>query len=93
MKAQDVIDAVCELNDQYYDQSKEYQEHTPFVVTCTGYQIVVKFFGIRIWDDDNNDMDWDETGNEYRHTIKEWLIIKSQKLQQTGIFKFKPKTT
>ncbi len=91
MKAQEVIDAVIDLNNQYYDRSNEYQVYTPFVVTCTGYQIVVKFFGVHIWDDDNNDMEWNESGNEYKNSIKEWLVIKARQLQETGIFKFKPK--
>ena len=60
MKMREVIDAVAELNAQYYDSNKRYQKYTPFVATCTGYQIVVEFFGIHIWDDDNNVMEWDD---------------------------------
>ena len=89
MKIQEVIDAIDDLNNQYYEHSSKFEEHCPFVATCTGYQIMVKFFGLYIWDLDNDDREFDFGSNCPSIPIKEHLVRKATKLQNTGILSFK----
>ena len=75
MIEQEVIDAIYELNSQYYEHNNKFDIVCPFVAICTGYQTIVKFFDIPIWNSDDDDREFNNTSNEYT-PISSYLIKK-----------------
>ena len=88
----EIIDAIYELNSQYYEHNNKFDIVCPFVAICTGYQTIVKFFDIPIWNSDDDDREFNKTSNEYT-PISSHLIKKAKELQKLGIFNFKPHLT
>lgn len=88
----EVIDAIYELNSQYYEHNNKFDIVCPFIAIYTGYQTIVKFFDIPIWNSDDDDREFNKTSNEYT-PISSHLIKKAKELQKLGIFNFKPHLT
>lgn len=87
IKAQEVIDAVSDINERYRVAGKN--ECCPLKAVCNGSQIRVTFFGINIWDLENDDREFLITKNDYEN-IKIHLLIRMREIQSSGIFKYHP---
>jgi len=77
MNNDDIIKIVNRLNDELYDQNpiliSNYGIYLEF--SSVGYSSIIKFLDIVIWDEDNDERDFDESKNEYE-PLKFFLIRK-----------------
>lgn len=55
-KQAEAIACVEELNDLYYEQTKD-EERMPFEFIYTNYWMGIKYFDETVWDDQDNDVD------------------------------------
>lgn len=64
---QEIIEAVCELNAEIYERSK--LEYVGFKADTDGMTFCVEFAGVCIWNDDDDDREFDEDANKYEPLV------------------------
>jgi hypothetical protein len=74
----EAIEAVSSINDKILDQTEEDSDMTCFFLEAitTGDRIIVKFCGIPIWDNDNDERDsvWENGSNEIYEPLEPFMI-------------------
>jgi hypothetical protein len=70
----DIVHVVDILNEKYYND-----EYTIFEMNTDGYTIIIKCCGFVIWNNEDDDREFDENKNEYELLVP-FLIKRSEKL-------------
>jgi hypothetical protein len=74
MKDKDLIDLVYELNCLLPDDLLIERGDCSFNLRSSGWQSVILFGDIYLWDNDNDMRPWDEETDDYAISVKDYVI-------------------
>jgi len=75
-----LIQMVSELNGCLPKELGEDRGDAQFSLRSNGWSSAILFGDIYLWDDDNDERPWDDDGEDYAITVKDYIIQEYQKL-------------
>ena len=83
MKAQEIIEAVERINQEMFNNTGN--EYMFLTYTTNGFSDAVEFMGVRVWDDNDNDQEYNEDTDEYEPIeacLRRLLKLEIQKMSE-----------
>jgi hypothetical protein len=81
MSDEELIRMVSDLNDCLPPKLNE-ELGLCFSLWCNGYTSVVLFNDYPLWNEDNDERPWDEEGDDYAISVKDWVIQEFKKMTE-----------
>ena len=77
-----LIELVCSLNIKFYEDTN-IDDLYPFTLYSSGWFTQINFMGVCVYNDDNEEREWDEETEDFTPSVEEYCIQEAKKVLES----------